>query len=49
LRSCVRSCFASLSRRGDWLVIDVEDTGIDHRAVEILERVWPQWRDCVSE
>lgn len=35
--------------RGDWLVIDLEDTGIDHRAVEILGRVWPQWRDCVSD
>jgi hypothetical protein len=35
--------------RGDWLVIDLEGIWIDHRAVEILERVWPQWRDCVSE
>jgi len=35
--------------RDDWLVIHLEDIWIDHRAVEILERAWPQWRDCVSE
>ena len=36
-------------RRGDRLVFDLEDTEIDDRAGEILERVWPNWRECVTE
>ena len=36
-------------RRGDLLVFTIEDTEIDHRAGETLERVWPGWQDCVSE
>jgi len=35
--------------RGDWLVFELEDLLIDHRAVQILDRVWPGWRDCVSD
>src|SRR5215208_2684148 len=34
--------------RGDWLVFELEDLLIDHRAVQILDRVWPGWRDCVT-
>ena len=36
-------------RRGDLLVFTIEDAVIDGRAAEILERVWPRWRECVSE
>ena len=36
-------------RRGDLLVFTLEDTEIDNRAGEMLERVWPGWRDCVSD
>ena len=35
-------------RRGDWLVFDLE-AEIDQRAVHMLDRVWPRWRDCASE
>ena len=35
-------------RRGDLLVFTIGDTGVDHRAAETLERVWPGWRECVS-
>jgi hypothetical protein len=35
-------------RHGDWLVFDLE-AEIDQRGVEMLDRVWPRWRDCVSE
>jgi hypothetical protein len=35
--------------RGDWLVFELDDLMIDHRAIETLGRVWPSWRDCVSE
>jgi hypothetical protein len=36
-------------RRGDSLVFELDDTGVDDRAGEILERVWPRCRDCVGE
>ena len=36
-------------RRGDLLVFTIEDTVIDDRARETLERVWPNWRQCVTE
>jgi hypothetical protein len=36
-------------RRGDWLVFDLEETQIDQRAVEMLDRIWPRWQDCVRE
>jgi ketosteroid isomerase-like protein len=36
-------------QRGDLLVFTVEDTIIDHRVGETLERVWPGWRECVSD
>jgi hypothetical protein len=36
-------------RRDDWLVFDLHDVEVDHRAVEKLDRVWPHWRDCVSD
>ena len=36
-------------RRGDWLVFDLEETEIDQRAVQMLDRVWPRWEECVSE
>lgn len=35
--------------RRDLLVFTIEDTVIDARAGEMLERVWPRWRDCVSD
>jgi hypothetical protein len=35
--------------RRDLLVFTIEDTVIDDRAGEILERVWPTWRECVSD
>ena len=35
-------------RRGDWLVFDLE-AEVDQHGVEILNRVWPRWRDCVRE
>jgi hypothetical protein len=34
-------------RRGDWVVFETGFAGA--RAVEILDRVWPQWRDCLSD
>ena len=36
-------------RRGDLLVFSIEHTVIDNRAGEVLERVWPNWRACVTE
>ena len=36
-------------RRDDLLVFSIEDTVIDDRAAETLERVWPGWRECVSD
>lgn len=36
-------------RRADSLVFELEDTEVDNRAGEILERVWPGWRECVSD
>jgi hypothetical protein len=36
-------------QRGDLLVFTIEDTVIDDRARETLERVWPNWRECVTE
>ena len=36
-------------RRDDVLVFSLEDTVIDRRAAETLERIWPDWRECVSE
>jgi hypothetical protein len=36
-------------RRGDLLVITIEHTVVDNRAGETLERVWPKWRECVTE
>jgi hypothetical protein len=36
-------------RRGDLLVFTVEHTVLDDRTREILERVWPKWRECVTE
>jgi hypothetical protein len=36
-------------RRDDLLVFIIEDTVIDDRAAETLERVWPGWRECVSD
>jgi hypothetical protein len=36
-------------QRGDWLVFELEHLVIDQQALEILDRVWPRWRDCVSE
>jgi hypothetical protein len=36
-------------RRGDLLVLTIEHTVIDDRAGETLERVWPKWRECVTE
>jgi len=35
--------------RRDNLVFTLEDTEIDARAGEALERVWPDWQRCVSE
>jgi len=32
---------------GDWLVFD--ETEGDAWVVEMLDRVWPRWRDCVSD
>ena len=36
-------------RRGNLLVVAIEDTVADHRVGETLDRVWPGWRECVSE
>jgi hypothetical protein len=36
-------------RRGDLLVFTIEHTVIDDRAGATLERVWPNWRECVTE
>ena len=36
-------------RRDDLLVFTIEDAEVDHRAAETLERVWPRWRECVSD
>ena len=36
-------------RRDGLLVFTIEDTVIDDRAAETLERVWPGWRECVSD
>jgi len=36
-------------RRGDLLVFTLEHTVIDDQAGETLERVWPNWRECVTE
>jgi hypothetical protein len=36
-------------RRGDLLVFTTEHTVLDDRAREILERVWPDWRECMIE
>jgi hypothetical protein len=36
-------------RRGNSLVFELEDHPIDRRVVEILDRVWPRWRDCFTE
>jgi hypothetical protein len=36
-------------RRGDLLVFTIVETEIDSRAGEMLERVWPRWRECVSD
>lgn len=35
--------------RGDTLLLTLEDTEIDSHASEMLERAWPNWRECVSE
>ena len=37
-----------LTRR-DALVFQLEDIEIDRRVVETLDRVWPRWRECVTE
>ena len=36
-------------QRGDLLVLTVEDTIIDRRVGETLDRVWPGWRECVTD
>jgi hypothetical protein len=30
-------------------VFDLEETEIDQRGVEMLDRVWPRWEQCISE
>jgi hypothetical protein len=37
--------------RGNWLVYELEGTEREAipRMLQILDRVWPGWRDCVSE
>jgi hypothetical protein len=36
-------------RRGDLLVFTIEHTVIDDRVGKTLERVWPNWRECMTE
>jgi hypothetical protein len=48
----LRSRGVRASFQGDWLVLDVlltEDAEIDRAAAELLDRVWPAWRECVAE
>ena len=45
-----RAVRASLQR--DWLVLDLllnEEAEIERAAAELLDRVWPAWRECVAE
>jgi hypothetical protein len=36
-------------RHGDALIFTLEDTEIDRHARGTLDRVWPDWRECITD